>query len=75
MMDKETRAHFVAHIESLTDRSIAGDFDAAKSLACMALLVERDETGGDGEMVKLKERMQASCEVIDYGAALKKLAA
>lgn len=54
-MDEATNAAFVAHVRKLEAMAIAGDDDAAKSLACMALLSEgwfpRDPDGG--------------CEIID----------
>lgn len=54
-MDAETRKHFVAHVRSLEARAIAGDVDAAKSLACMALLKHDDgpDDPGGGEVINL----------------------
>lgn len=52
-MDAETRKHFVAHVRALEERACAGDRDAAKSLACMALLKHDgapDDPGG-GEVI------------------------
>lgn len=47
-MDAETRRHFNAHVRELERRAIDGDHDAAKSLACMALLVDGWRPDGDG---------------------------
>lgn len=51
----QTREAFVQHVRSLEQRAIGGDEDAAKSLACMALLVEGfpDPDGGGGEVIDL----------------------
>lgn len=50
-MDQETRAAFVAHVKDLERLSIAGDTHAAKSLACMVLLIDghrpTDPDGGE----------------------------
>jgi hypothetical protein len=57
-MDLKTRALFVAHIERLVSLASEGDDDAAKSLACMALIAEGwdpsapDDPGG-GEVIDL----------------------
>ena len=60
-MDKETWAHFVAHVREVEARSLAGDEHATKTLACMALLAEGfpPEDPDGGETVDL-------CEVIDF---------
>lgn len=50
-MDAETRKHFVAHVRSLEERACAGDLDAAKSLACMALIRHDDGPEPDGGVV------------------------
>lgn len=46
-----TRKAFNEHVRALEERAIDGDIDAAKSLACMALLVEGfpepDPDGGE----------------------------
>lgn len=54
-MDTQTRAAFVAHIQELETRAIDGDEFSARSLACMALLVEGcgPEDPGAGEIVDL----------------------
>ncbi len=47
-MDAKTRKHFEKHVRSLEKRAGKGDNDAAKSLACMALLVANDGPEDDG---------------------------
>lgn len=63
MTDKTHRA-FVAHVRSLEARCIAGDEDATKSLACMALLAEGWRPGDDdpdgGEIIDLAQYRAAA---------------
>lgn len=52
MMDAQTRLFFVAHVRDLERRAMNGDEDAAKSLACMALLSgDAPDDPGDGEII------------------------
>lgn len=55
-MDQETSRHFVEHVKDLERRAIEGDHNAAKSLACMALLAEGFRPGGGdggGEVIDI----------------------
>lgn len=54
-MDSATRSAFVAHVRSLEERACAGDEDAAKSLACMALLVDGIDPDDGGEVIDLSQ--------------------
>jgi hypothetical protein len=54
-MDHVTRAAFVAHVRSLEARACNGDEDAAKSLACMALLVDGVDPDDGGEVIDLSQ--------------------
>lgn len=55
-MDAETRKHFEAHVRSLEERACNGDYDAVKSLACMALLVADDgPDDGGGEVIDFQQ--------------------
>lgn len=49
----QTRKDFEAHVRDLERRAIAGDQDACKSLACMALLVEGFPDPDGGELIDL----------------------
>lgn len=62
-MDDETDRAFVAHVKDLEDRAIYGDQDAAKSLACMALLVEGwrpSSPDGGGEVIDFMPFLKAA---------------
>lgn len=61
-MDAETRKLFEAHITELELRACNGDEDAAKSLACMALLVAGDDPpdGGGGEIIDFTAFLRAA---------------
>ena len=54
MIDFETKAAFVKHVRRLEEKAGNGNMNAARSLACMALLVEgwrpTDPSGG-GEVI------------------------
>lgn len=55
-MDAETNAAFLAHVKDLEARAIDGEQHAAKTLACMALLVEGwrpSDPDGGGEVIDL----------------------
>ena len=60
-MDKATRAAFIKYVMLLERRACAGDDDAAKSLACMALIVENyGRPNPDGEVINLAEWRDAA---------------
>lgn len=53
-MDDDTYTAFVAHIREIEKRAVDGDQHAAKSLACLALLMEGWRPGppdGGGEII------------------------
>ena len=51
-MTKTTRELFEEHVNDILGRVLVGDADAAKTLACMALLVDGFPPGnGEGEPV------------------------
>jgi hypothetical protein len=61
-VDEITRAAFVAHVRSLEERACSGDLDAAKSLACMALLAEGHSPSdpGGGVVIDLSQYRMAA---------------
>lgn len=62
-LDNETNAAFVKHIKHLEQLAIAGDMDANKSLACMALLVEGwspTDPPGDGVVIDFAPYLRAA---------------
>lgn len=61
-MDPETNAAFVRHVKRLEFLASAGNDDAAKSLACMALLVEgwRPIDPDGGEVIDLMPYLKAA---------------
>lgn len=61
-MDAKTRKHFEKHVRSLEKRAGKGDRDAAKSLACMALLVKDDgpEDDGGGKIIDFTRFLRAA---------------
>ena len=62
-MDDRTRAVFIAHVKKLESQALAGDEDAIRSIACMALLTEgfRPQDPDDG----------IDAEIIDLSSYLK----
>lgn len=57
-MDTKTRAAFVAHIQKLELEALAGNDDALRSLACMALLADGerpDDPNGGCEIIDLSQ--------------------
>ena len=61
--DSRTRAAFVAHVKKIEAQAIAGDEDATRSLACMALLAEGWRPSGSND--------DGGCEIIDLAPYLK----
>jgi hypothetical protein len=61
-VDEKTNAAFTAHVRKLERMAISGDEDAAKSLACMALLAEGclPTDPGDGEIIDLRQYRMAA---------------
>lgn len=61
-MDPKTNAAFVSHVRHLENMAIGGNESAAKSLACMALLVEgwRPIDPDGGEVIDLMPYLKAA---------------